>query len=283
MTDLIIGCYTNYNWDQIKTWANSIEQSGFSGDKAMIVYNSDFATVQKLLDKNFSIYAFNRNDETGQFQYPGNFSVVVQRFYHLWQFVTKLPPEKKYKNIIATDVKDVIFQADPSPYLAKNLKSKKILVSSESLTYQNEAWGDENLRNSFPMVYNWMSDKEIWNCGVLAGNIEVMKDLFLQIYLTSIGNPIHNPDQAALNILLNLEPFKSITKFVRSEDGWACQAGTTVDPEKIEKFKPHLLEVQPAWDGEFVTTSTGIRYPIVHQWDRIPEWKAVIAKKYSGE
>ena len=35
--DLIIGAYTNYNWDQIKYWVNSIEKSGFTGDKEFFI------------------------------------------------------------------------------------------------------------------------------------------------------------------------------------------------------------------------------------------------------
>lgn len=280
MTDLIIGCYTDYNWDQIKYWANSIDKSGFTGDKAIIIFNSDLDTAEKLFRENFIIYAFNRDDVNRRFVYPGNFSVVVQRFYHLWQFVTQLPEGKKYKNIIATDVKDVVFQSNPSKWLAKNMGKKKLVVSSESLTYAAEPWGNQNMASSYPMVYNWMTDKTIWNCGVLAGDANVIKDLFLNIYLVSLNNQVHNPDQAALNILLNLEPYKSITKFVNSEEGWACQAGTTVDPSKIEQFRPALLEAEPKWDGNYATTSTGERHVILHQWDRVPKWKSVIEKEY---
>ena len=49
--DLIIGVVDNYDWDKIKYWANSIEQSGFKGYKALIVYNMDAATAKKLTTK----------------------------------------------------------------------------------------------------------------------------------------------------------------------------------------------------------------------------------------
>lgn len=286
MTDLIIGCYTDYNWEKLKFWVNSIERSGFTGDRAMVVFNSDFATVQQLLDRGFSVFAFNRSDEQQRFFYPGNFSVVVQRFYHMWQFLNQLPEGKSYDNVIATDVKDVVFQTNPSDWLKKNLGGKKLLVSSESLVYANEPWGNENMARSFPMMHSWMLDKNIWNCGVLAGKADVIKDLFLNIYLSSLGAPQHvpgggGPDQAALNILLNLEPYRKITKFSTSEDGWACQAGTTVDPAKIENYRPNLLDPEPQWDGEFATTSRGKRYAVLHQWDRIPNWKSVVESRYS--
>lgn len=287
MKDLIVGCYTNYNWDQIKYWVNSIEKSGFTGDKAMIVFNSDFATVQQLLDRNFSIFAFQRDDTNQQFIAPSMTHIVVQRFYHLWEYINKLPADRQYNRIITTDVKDVVFQTNPSEWLDKNLGDKKVLVSSECLQYKNEPWGNENMRRSFPMVYDYMRDKTIYNCGVLAGDICVMKDLFLNIYLTCLGLPSQipgggGPDQAALNILLSLEPYKSITKYASSEEGWACQAGTTADPVKIENFRPYLLEAESKFDGNFATTNKGDIYPILHQWDRIPAWKPIIENRYGS-
>ena len=36
MKDLIIGASTNYDWDKLKYWINSINESGFEGDKALI-------------------------------------------------------------------------------------------------------------------------------------------------------------------------------------------------------------------------------------------------------
>jgi hypothetical protein len=285
MTDLIIGCYTKYDWDQIKFWTNSIARSGFLGDKAMIVYDSDYATVQRLIDMGFNIFAFGRDEVAQRFTYPGNYSIVVQRFYHLWQYLSVVSQNRQYDRVITTDVKDVIFQDDPGKWLDKNLRSHKILVSSESLRYRDEAWGNNNMARSFPMAHNWMMDKTIYNCGVLAGETITMRDLFLNIFLTSLGAPQQvpgggGPDQAALNILLNLEPYKSITKFANSEEGWTCQAGTTVDPAKIDSFRPNLLEPEPAWDGEHVTTSTGDIFPVVHQWDRIPAWKSSIEQRY---
>jgi hypothetical protein len=68
--------------------------------------------------------------------------------------------------------------------------------------------------------------------------------------------------------------------YAKSEHGWACQLGTTADPTKLEQFKPFLLEELPKLDGDKVVTSTGLEYTIVHQYDRVPEWRELIEKKY---
>ncbi len=277
--DLIIGAYTNYNWDHLKYWANSIVRSGFSGDKAVIIYNSDALTVKRLSDLGFKVWAFNQDPATGNLFWPRELIIVVERFYHLWQFMESIP-DGHYRYVIATDVKDVVFQSNPSTWLEQNIGTKKLVASCESLRYMDEPWGDDNLKGSFPMVYNRLKNQPIWNCGVQAGHASAMKDLWLQIWLTckAAGRP--NPDQAAYNLILNTDVWKNATLFSMSEDGWACQAGTTVDPKKIESFRNSLLEPEPMWKDGTSFTSTGVPHVVVHQWDRIPGWRSEIEKRY---
>ena len=277
--DLIIGAFTNYDWSKVKYWANSIDKCGFTGDKAVIVYNCDAGTVQRLIDKNFKVWAFQR-DQNGNLVYPGQLVIVVQRFLHLWQYLENIPNIDDYRYVISTDVKDVVFQRNPSEWLEQNLKDYKICASSESLTYEHEPWGADNMQGSYPAFYDNMKRKPIWNCGVQAGDIKTMKDLWLQIWLTCHAAQRPNPDQAAYNLLLSLEPWSSITSFCYSEDGWACQAGTTVDPLKIDGFRPWLLEKEPIWNGSMTATSQGNAHYILHQWDRITQWHSAIENMY---
>ena len=84
-----------------------------------------------------------------------------------------------------------------------------------------------------------------------------------------------------IDVLLNSEPYKSMTRFAMSEDGFSAQLGTTIDPTKIKNFLPHLLEAQPIWKDDYVCTSTGVKHTIVHQYDRIPNWRSIIEARYS--
>ena len=226
--DLIIGAYTNYNWDQIKYWANSIDRCGFTGDKAMIVYNSDRTTVQKLIDMGFKVWAFGQDPSTGNFVWTKDLIIVVQRFYHLWYYLDQLPANT-YRYVISTDVKDVVFQTNPSRWLEQHMNDKQVVASCESLLYKDEPWGADNMQGSYPMVWNRMKDQPIWNCGVQAGTQDALRDLWLSIWLMCRAGGRHNPDQAAYNVLLNTQAWSGITLKSFSEDGWACQAGTTVD------------------------------------------------------
>ena len=280
MRDLIVGCATNYDWSKLKYWVNSINASGFEGDKILILMNCDKETVGKISDAGFGIIAFNK-DENDNLTYNSNMMVHVERFYHIYQLLR----DNLYRYVITTDVKDVIFQKNPSEWLEKNLPNTEDLVfSSESMKYKDEPWGDQNLRETFgTQIYEDFKNNTIFNVGVLAGRGYAMKDLMMNIFASCLGRPIKICDQSTFNFLISQHPYLKTSMYTKSEDGWACQLGTTADPSKIEQFRPFLLEPSPKLDGDMVVTSTGIEYTIVHQYDRVPEWKKVIEKKYDDK
>lgn len=280
MKDCIVGCATNYDWSKLKYWVNSINASGFEGDKVLILMNCDKDTAQKITDAGFSIIAFNQ-DANGNLTYQSQLMVHVERFIHIY----KLLKDNNYRYVITTDVKDVIFQKNPSVWLKNNLTDKEDLVfSSESLKYKDEPWGRENLTQCYGQgIYEDFKNNTIFNVGVLAGRGYAMRDLVLQLFLNCINRPIPIVDQAVFNVMISRHPYLNSTMYTVSEDGWACQLGTTADPSKIDSFKPFLLEPSPKLEGEKVVTSTGIEYTIVHQYDRVPEWRKVIEAKYDDK
>jgi hypothetical protein len=280
MKDLIVGCSTNYDWSKLKYWINSINASGFEGDKVLILMNCDKDTVQKVTEAGFSIIAFNQDDK-GNLTYQSQLMVHVERFIH----IHKLLKDNQYRYIVTTDVKDVIFQKNPIEWLEKNLpESEDLVFSSESIKYKDEPWGRENLAQTYGQgIYEDFKNNTIFNVGVIAGRGHAMRDLTLQLFLNSINRPISIVDQAVFNVMISRHPYLKSSLYMKSEDGWACQLGTTADPSKIEQFRPHLLEPSPKLEGGKVVTSTGIEYTIVHQYDRVPEWKKVIEAKYDDK
>jgi hypothetical protein len=279
--DCVIGCSTNYDWAKLKYWINSINSSGFTGDKVMILMNCDKETASKVSDAGFDIIAFGQ-DTKNNLVYNSNMMVHVERFYHIYQHLKN----KDYRYVITTDVKDVIFQKNPSEWLEINLPEghEDLVFSSESIKYKDEPWGDQNLRETFgTQIYEDFKDNIIYNVGVLAGRGYAMKDLMMNIFASCLGRPIKICDQSTFNFLVSQHPYLKTSKYAQSEDGWACQLGTTADPSKIEQFKPLLLEPSPKLEGDKVVTSTGIEYTIVHQYDRVPEWRKVIEEKYDDK
>jgi hypothetical protein len=132
-------------------------------------------------------------------------------------------------------------------------------------------------------VYDIFKDNEIYNVGTIGGTSEYVKDIVFNIFTNAINRPIPIVDQAVFNVLIQTQPYKDQVYFAKQLNGWACQAGTTVDPSKIQQFKPHLLESEPVFEDGIVKTSLGRPFVIVHQYDRVPEWKKFVEKKYGQE
>ena len=279
MKDLIIGCSTNYDWSKLKYWINSINMSGFTGDKVMILMNCDADTAKKINDLGFEIIAFNQ-DDGGNLVYKSEIPVHVERFIHIYNYLK----DKDYRYVITTDVKDVIFQKNPSDFLHQLCgpgHSKSLVFASESMNYKDEPWGNQNLLETFgKFIHEQFKNNEIYNVGVLAGRGHAIRDLCLNIFLSAINRPIPICDQSTFNVMISMSPYKQTSAYLRSEDGWAAQLGTTADPSKIDAFKPFLLENQPYFNEGKVYTSTGKEFTIVHQYDRVPHWRSVIEGIY---
>jgi hypothetical protein len=130
------------------------------------------------------------------------------------------------------------------------------------------------------MVYDRFKDNEIFNVGVLAGRGYALRDLILNIFLATQGRPIPICDQSTFNVMISMSPYRETSVYLRSEDAWAAQLGTTADPSKIYNFRPHLLEAEPILKNGKIATSEGNPFTIVHQYDRVPAWRHIIEAQY---
>ena len=145
MKDLIIGTSTNYDWSKLKYWVNSINASGFEGDKVLVLLNCDRETVKKVIDAGFIVVA-GQKDSEGNLVHQSAIPVHVERFLFMHNFLTT----RDYRYIITTDVKDVVFQHNPIEYIEKNLhEDKDLIFASESLRYIDEPWGNQNLFETY--------------------------------------------------------------------------------------------------------------------------------------
>jgi hypothetical protein len=275
--DLIIGCSTNYDWSKLKYWVNSINKSGFEGDKVLILMNCDKDTVQKITEAGFYIVGM-KQDEEGNLTYSSNMPVHTERFLHIYNFLK----DREYRYVITTDVKDVVFQKNPIEFLEEHCQNKNLVFASESIKYKDEPWGNQNLLETFgPYIYEQFKDEEIFNVGVLAGHGYAIRDLAMNIFVSCLNRPIPICDQSTFNFMISRNPYTSLGYYAFSENGWAAQLGTTGDPTKAQQFDSLLLEPKPRLIDGVVTTSVGKEFYIVHQYDRVPEMKKVIEERFA--
>jgi hypothetical protein len=258
----IIGCITKYGVEQIRPFVESIEQSGFTGDKLMLVYEITQGTIDYLKNKGWLLI----QSEPQQ-------HIILQRFRDMYQILHQYETDV----VIWVDVKDIIFQKDPTEWLNKWMR-RDILAFSESLKFGDEAWARLNAGTSFPMEWEWLQNKEIHCAGTIVGKRDAIRDLFIDIYRWSLttSNPEQLADQAAYNILIHLHQFKDKVQFVKQQEGFAAQLHLKL---KKGDTLPYT-EILPNIDGIEVKNEKGELYTLVHQYDRNEELKKLIENKY---
>ena len=286
MKDLLFGAADNYTWKQIKPWAQSIRDSGFDGDVTLLVYRGDaedIAAAGSLLDIN--VFTAHTDMWAKPINHHAQFRDTQShqmRFWHLVEWLNDTEIEQ-YRYIICTDVRDVIFQKNPSEFLRKRMLdfrfSTGILAPSEGIRYCNEPWGADNLQKGFgPYMWERAQNYEIFNVGTIAGSARAIRDLAFTLYTMGEQRFIPN-DQSGFNLLVN--GYLLNVDRVGHDEGWACQCGTMADPEKIEAFRPHLLSPEPVFDDQgYAFTSDGQMFCLLHQWDRVPSITGKIETRY---
>jgi hypothetical protein len=291
--DLIIGGASNYTWDQLKYWVNSIKKSGFDGDIVIVGTNLKKATIEKLNSEGVILSLYGRTNADGDVVAPNNNAPHVERFFYLWNYLNGIEPGQ-YENVITTDTRDVVFQTNPSKWLEDNMMGPLLVASSEGMRYKNEPWGNQNLLEAFgPFFHNILKEKTIYNVGTLAGEFETLKGLLSFIFHLSVNRPIPIVDQAVFNFILNQPPFCFDILLTNNSDAWAIQLGTTIgavesgkgdlgmmfmsDPSKYQEI---YEDNQPVIEDGVVKNTEGTPYCIVHQYDRVNGLREQIERIY---
>jgi len=280
MKDLLFGAADKYTWSQVKPWAESIRKSGFDGDVVLLVYRVDVSEfLPKAKELNIDLFHTDADNWGNQISHEERQRDTVchqLRFFHLWQFLSST--QEQYRYVITTDTRDVIFQRNPIEWLEQRITSNQFIAPSEGILYKDEPWGVENLVNGFgPYLLERLSPTEVHNVGTIAGTASAIRDLSLIIY--SMGEERYIPnDQSGFNILVSSDLLNPIR--VKHDEGWACQCGVMLDPEKVDRYREYWVGPQPVVkDGE-AYTSTGEKYYLLHQWDRVPELKSMVERVY---
>ena len=273
--NLIIGGFTNYGINELKPWVLSAKEVAGNNDVVLVYGNTSQETLDWLQEQGILLWPM-----IGVQNVP----IHVLRFLSIYEMLRQKWEEYEY--VVTTDVKDVYFQSNPFEIFEQPLyqnNNYKLVVASEGLIYKDEPWGNQNLYQTYgPYVYELFKDNEIFNVGTFGGHAEYVKDMVFNIFTNATNRPIPIVDQAVFNVLINTQPFKDVILYTHE---WACELGTVMDPSKIQSFRPNLLFSEPIWEGEQVLRPPlGLTpFPIVHQYDRVPELKKFVQEKYGQE
>lgn len=279
MKDLLIALSSNLKYDDLKPWIESFNEVNSTAEKSILLFNADSDTVKKVVENGFNIYSPSGQNGDGSFSYGSQIHMNVERFGHFWNFLRKKKSEYRY--IIACDSRDMVFQKDPFEFLHSFFSDnpdKNFIASAEPIFYKDETfWGAQNFIHSFgEAAFDHVKDSMIYNAGTIAGRADYIIDLFCSIFFLSLNNRVPNPDQAAYNFLLSLEPYKSMTHFSSSQESWAAQIGVLMHPQ----FDSLRQEPKPIWKDGTLYTANNKEYCILHQYDRTREVVSFINQKF---
>jgi hypothetical protein len=195
------------------------------------------------------------------------YTVILARFFLYLSYVLAIPPSARPSHIILSDVRDVIFQRNPSeltsavPHLAVGLEGPTIGQCT-----MNSEW----VRSSYgPDVLKSMSAAPISCAGVTIGTYTAIRE-----YLTAMVEQLLvvpsadflGPDQAAHNYLLHQG---LLPRCQRLENGSSAiltlSARSSVDLD----------------ESGTVLNADGSVPTIVHQFDRHPDLERLIRSRLS--
>jgi hypothetical protein len=278
--DIVVGAVSGYPFESIRYWINSLERSGFRGETVILVGDDDAGLIEMLRARRCTVLTRRALLDESDLLTPGTHShssVSVDRHLWMWKYLSSTSADARY--VVHADVRDVVFQSDPSAWLERHLAGRRLVVSGEGLGFSDQDWNGRTLKEVCGAgVFNRMRNSMVWNAGVVAGELALMRDLSLSVYLTS-GDVLYG-DQASLNVLLAGTPYKECTLFDAGEAGWACHAATMAATSRGIALSYKFRGREPLFDGEAVHTSDGEPFCIVHQYDRVPAWKACLERKF---
>lgn len=284
---VVIGQAINYDFASIEPWIVSLRRTGYKG-KIVLLVNS--LSLQDHV-KDYDVHLVMTNPSN-------NVSSMVLRFFDIYKILDH-SEMSDVDFVVATDVRDVIFQEDPNLLRVDN----KIIVAKEGFTYDIEPWSKNNMKQSYgEQMFDKMKDYPIYCAGVIAGEKNLFQ--FLMLCLSSLGftAPQHpsgggGPDQAALNILLHSEVWKSFVY----ETEEVIHAGTSLpgikagngdigmsyrnSPEVLEYYQSNYnrSDIPENLSSNIINKKIDRPYVIVHQYNRIPEWNTEIQNEYKHD
>ena len=208
--DCIIATACNYSWFEFQNYAVSLDRCGFQGRKVLFVHKITDAARKALLHLGFELV-----------EYTPKKVVVVDRFKFLHDWLEKEQASLRY--VMHCDVRDVVFQSDPSVWFETHAGTAKIFGTSEFINFKNESCNPFWVEQLFGRkILQQLQDEEVICAGTICGEVDAVKRLALRIYQTSTDR--HGDDQAALNYLLRTE-FKDEMRIPTPEEGFVLTVG----------------------------------------------------------
>jgi hypothetical protein len=248
MTDLIVGAAANYRWetstDCTFPFVVSMRRSGYKGRCVFIVSSIiQPETVAKYEEYGVELYYIKPKDEH---DYPHVF-----RFRAIPEIIKA---SKDLRYVLALDVKDIIFQYDPTLWLENNLAPKKLVGFSYGIKHADSPHARKLFTHVYgPDIYKHVAEKEVHGVGMVCGLAREMAELAQDISDFSdsrlqheVENSYMVADQQAYNLLLTRDHYKNNLMSISSENEFFSLGEGYFDNATGVLYKHPYSNAQPA-------------------------------------
>jgi hypothetical protein len=259
------------NKQKIKVWSESFRKYSDS-EIILIAANTTEEDIKTCDELNLKYYLVSE---------PDTWYINNKRLRHTKDFLQQSDGDL----FLITDVFDVLFQADP--FVKMNTENFDVFISKEGILVREEPWNGDVINKVFPDEINSCMGVEIVCSGIIGGKKDALIKLYDKMdYMCENSLDGHNiKDQAALIIMVKNDEINRLKNFYLDE-GWAmhCQSAGPTQFFESWGLKNSLLRkgygIPELKNDGFVYTQDGIKYDMVHQFNRVEEWKKIITKEY---
>jgi hypothetical protein len=257
------------NKEKIKVWAESFKKHS-RGEVVLIAANTTQQDLETLENLGIHSYLVEEHD---------TYRINHKRLKHTENFLRSSDADI----FLITDVFDVVFQADP--FLKLNTQDYDLFLTAEGVLVSEEPWNADVIKKVFGDEINTCKHQEIFCSGVIGGKKDALIELYRNMFeKCENGTDDHNiKDQAALILMIannQIDNFQTLTL----NDAWAMHCATSGPTEFFEKWgMKNNIQTRynvPIMLNNEVCTSDGRKFDIVHQFNRVPEWKQILTKDY---
>jgi len=241
--DLILGVLSGsgyvFRYPGIEAYVESLKRCGYKGRKVMIVWNISPIARQRLLDNGFEIVDLYPNWPSEPFFHA--------RMRVCWEYLRDHSEEFRY--VFWFDIKDFIFQSDPSVWMEKHIGNHTLVASTECVAISqeetNKMWAQTILGEE---KYQEIKDEEVINGGTWAGKSETMAEVFHQVHLGCVTyKGPYPPCQIWINYVMRQSPFKEGLYIPRWSEGFAACLHPCWSPWRVVCW-PNMLDPHPTLD-----------------------------------
>lgn len=259
------------NKHKIKVWSESFKKHS-DGEIVLIAANATDEDIQACVDLNIKYHQVTVED---------TWYINNKRLKHTKDFLNQSDADL----FLITDVFDVLFQSDP--FSKMDLDNYDVFISREGILVCEEPWNADVINKVFPDETSSCMQTEIVCSGIIGGKREALVKLYDKLdYMCENSLNGHNiKDQAALIIMVKNNEIDRLKNFSLDE-GWAmhCQSAGPTQFFESWGLKNSLIRkgygIPELREDGIVYTQSGIKYDMVHQFNRVDEWKKIITKEY---